>query len=203
MGYLKFILVFILELVRTNIIKTILLVSSIVCFNYAGVFPETIDTYKIINETKVENTHVYFYKTISDNKIEYDIITSEDPIKIVNGEIRISSYSGINVLFWILFSISTLILVVAIFLNDSDVGWELEDAWKEAFGTLIYCEEENGEYYYFALGRLIEKRNQQVSRRYSISSELRIDGFRELYRCPKYQTKTQRRETLLNKIGIK
>lgn len=203
MGYLKFILVFILELVRTNIIKTILLVSSIVCFNLAGDFPDTIDTYKIINETKVENTHIYFYKTISDNKIEYDIITSESPIKMVNGEIRISSYSGFNVLFWILFSISTLILVVATFINDDDVGWELEDVWKEAFGTLIYCEEENGDYYYFALGRLIEKRNQQVTRRYSITSELRIDGFRELYRCPKYQTKTQRRETLLNKIGIK
>lgn len=203
MGYLKFILVFIFDLVRTNIIKTILLVSSIVCFNLAGDFPDTIDTYKIINETKVENTHIYFYKTISDNKIEYDIITAENPIKMVNGEIRISSYNGFNVLFWILFSISTLILVVATFINDDDVGWELEDAWKEAFGTLIYCEEENGEYYYFALGRLIEKRNQQVSRRYSITSELRIDGFRELYRCPKYQTKTQRRETLLNKIGIK
>jgi len=203
MEYLKFILVLIFELVRTNIVKTILLTTSIVCFNLAGNFPDTIDTYKIIGETKVEQTNVYFYKTISDNKIEYETITSEEPIKIVNGEIKISSYSGFNILFWILFSISTLILVIATFINDNDIGWELEDAWKQAFGTLIYCEEENGEYYYFALGRLIDKKSQQVSRRYTITSELRIDGFRELYRCPKYQTKTQRRETLLNKIGIK
>ena len=68
---------------------------------------------------------------------------------------------------------------------------------------MIYCEEENGNFYYFALGRLIDKRNKQVSRSYSITRELGIDGFRDLYRCPKYQTKTQKRETLLNKIGIK
>jgi hypothetical protein len=94
------------------------------------------------------------------------------------------------------------VLIITTFSNDDDIHWEFQDAWKEAFTTLIYCEEEGGEFYYFALGRLISKTDRQVGRRYSIADELRVDGFRDLYRCPKYQTKTQRRETLLNKIGI-
>jgi hypothetical protein len=61
----------------------------------------------------------------------------------------------------------------------------------------------NSVFYYFALGRLIEKRNNQISRHYNANRELKIGGFRDLYRCPKYQTKKQKRETLLNNIGIK
>lgn len=34
------------------------------------------------------------------------------------------------------------------------------------------------------------------------TSELNLKTFRDLYRCPKYKTKKERREQLLNKIGI-
>jgi hypothetical protein len=68
---------------------------------------------------------------------------------------------------------------------------------------LIYCEEEDGFFYYFALGRLISKRDTQISRYYKPNRELKINGFRDLFICPKYQTKKSKRETLLNKIGIK
>jgi hypothetical protein len=113
------------------------------------------------------------------------------------------SYNGFNILFWVLFGILTVILIICTFVNDDDIGWEIEDSWITAFTTLIYCEEENGYFYYFALGRLISKTDKQISRSYRMTSELHIDGFRDLYRCPKFQTKTQKRETLLNKIGIK
>lgn len=204
MGYLKFTLTLLFELIKINIIKIIFIVTAIVGFHYAGKFPDSIDTYKVVAETKVENTYIYVYETISDNKVKYDNIWQEGkPLTVKDGVIKLPSYNVFNVLFWIIFGISVGVLVIAtlVGMGDNDIGWELEDAWKEAFSTLIYCEEENGKFYYFALGHLISKRDSQISTYYNACTELSI-GFRSLYRCPKYQTKTQRRETLLKKIGI-
>jgi hypothetical protein len=204
LSYLKFSFVFLLELIKTNIVKTIFLITAIVSFNYAETFPPSTDTYKIVAETKVENTFIYVYETISENKVQYENVWQEGkPLEVKNGVITSQSYNGFNIFFWVLFGILTVILIICTFVNDDDIGWEIEDSWTTSFTTLIYCEEENGEFYYFALGRLISKRDKQIiSGGYRITSELQINGFRDLYRCPKFQTKTQRRETLLNKIGI-
>jgi hypothetical protein len=202
LGYLKFSFVFLLELIKTNIIKTIFVVLSIVSFNYAETFPPSTDTYHVVAETKVENTYIYVCESISENKIKYENVWQEGkPLEVKNGVITSQSYNGFNIFFWVLFGILTVILIICTFVNDDDIGWEIEDSWITSFTTLIYCEEENGEFYYFALGRLISKRDKQIGS-YRITTELQIDGFRDLYRCPKFQTKTQRRETLLNKIGI-
>jgi hypothetical protein len=177
---------------------------AILCFNFAGTFSDSIDEYDVAAQVKVDNNYVYIYRTISENKIKYENIFDSKEIPLKDGKIYLRSYNGANIALWVCFVILVIIIIIAtlIGINDDDLGWELDDVWKEAFGTLIYCEEENGVYYYFALGRLIEKRNNQAPRNYGICSELRISGFRELYRCPKYQTKSQKRETLLNKIGI-
>lgn len=204
MGYLKFTLNLLFELIRTNIVKTLFLILSIICFNLAGTFPDSTDSYHIVAETKVDNTYIYVYKTISNNEAQYENLWQEGkPIEVKNGVITSQSYNGFNILFWVLFVISLIVIAVPTFSDDDDINWEFEDAWLTAFTSLIYCEEEGGEFYYFALGRLISKTDRQIGRSYRITRELRIDGFRDLYRCPKFQTKTQKRETLLNKIGIK
>ena len=153
---------------------------------------------------KVDSNYIYVCRTIHDGQIKYENIWNEKEIPIKDGKIYISSYSFANGFIWVVFGISSLILIIGTIIgrNDDDIGWEIGECWDEAFSTLIYCEEENGEFYYFALGRLISKRDRQVSRNYHITSELKINGFRELYRCPKYQTKTQRKETLLNKYNL-
>ena len=204
MEYLKFILTLLFELIKTNIVKTLFIIGAIITFMFAGTFKDDVNSYDVATVVKVDNNYVYVCRTIHDNKIEYENIWDVKEMPIKDGKIYISSYSFANGFLWVIFSILTIILVIATIIgrNDDDIGWELEDCWGEAFCTLIYCEEENGEFYYFALGRLISKTDRQVNRRYSITNELRIEGFRDLYRCPKYQTKTQRRETLLNKIGI-
>lgn len=204
MGYLKFTLTFLFELIKTNIVKTIFIIGAITTFMFAGTFKDDVDSYDVASVVKVDNNYVYVCKTIHDNKIKYENFWDVKEIPIKEGKIYISSYSFANRLLWVIFSILTIVLIVATSIgrSDDDIGWELEDSWKEAFSTLIYCEEENGYFYYFALGRLISKRDRQVGRNYRITHELGIDGFRDLYRCPEYQTKTQRRETLLNKIGI-
>jgi len=203
MGYLKFVLTLLFELIRTNIAKTIFLTLAIISFNLADTFPDSIDTYKIVAETKVGNTFIYVYENIHDNKVQYENIWQEGkPLEVKNGVITSKSYNGFNIFFWVILFISLVVTLIITCVPDDDINWGFKDTWKEAFSTLIYCEEENGEFYYFALGRLISKTDRQINRRYSITDELRVDGFRDLYRCPKYQTKTQRRETLLNKIGI-
>ncbi len=203
-SYIKFTLILLFELIKTNIGKTIFLIAAIVGFNYAETFPPDTDTYHVVAETKVDNTYIYVYKSISDNKVQYDNVWQEGkPLEVKNGFISMKSYNGANIFFWVLFGISTVILIICTFINDDDVGWEFQDVWVESFTTLIYCEEEDGYFYYFALGRLISKRDKQINRNYRMVGELHIDGFRDLYRCPKYQTKKQRRETLLDEIGIK
>jgi hypothetical protein len=205
-NYLKFIFVFLFELVKNNPIKLSLIVSSIILFSFAGTIPDSHAKYNIVAETKVDSTYIYIYEVISDNKIKYENIWSEGkPIEVKNGVITLVSYHGGNYALWAFFVIIIIILIVAFFigLGDDDIGWDFEDAWESSFSSLIYCEEENGVFYYFALGRLIEKRNNQISRHYNANRELKIGGFRDLYRCPKYQTKKQKRETLLNNIGIK
>ena len=62
MGYLKFTLTLLFELIRTNIVKTIFLTVAIVSFNLAGTFPDVTDTYNVVAETKVESTYIYVYK---------------------------------------------------------------------------------------------------------------------------------------------
>ena len=204
MEYLKFTLTFLFELIKTNIVKTIFIIGAITAFMFAGTFKDDVDSYDVATVVKVDNNYVYVCRTIHDNKIKYENVWDVKEIPIKEGKIYISSYSFANGFLWVIFSILTIILIVSTIIgrNDDDIGWELEDAWKEAFCTLIYCEEENGYFYYFALGRLISKRDRQIGRNYRITHELGIGGFRDLYRCPEYQTKTQRRETLLNKIGI-
>ena len=204
MGYLKFTLTFLFELIRTNIVKTIFVIGAITTFMFAGTFKDDVDSYDVASVVKVDNNYVYVCRTIHDNKIKYENVWDVKEIPIKEGKIYISSYSFANGFLWVIFSILTIVLIVSTIIgkNDDDIGWELEDAWKEAFSILIYFEEENGYFYYFALGRLISKRDRQISRGYRAAHELSISGFRDLYRCPEYQTKTQRRETLLNKIGI-
>jgi len=204
MGYLKFTLTFLFELIKTNIVKTIFVIGAITTFMFAGTFKDDVDSYDVAGVVKVDNNYVYVCRTIHDNKIKYENVWDVKEIPIKDGKISVSSYSFANGFLWVIFSILIILLIVSTIIgrNDDDIGWELEDAWKEAFSTLIYCEEENGYFYYFALGRLISKRDRQISRSYVAAKELNIDGFRDLYRCPEYQTKTQRRETLLNKIGI-
>lgn len=171
---------------------------------YAGTFKPDVQEYNVATTVRVDSDYVYVCKTISENKIKYENVWSQSPIPVKDGKIYVSSYAFLNGLMWFLFAILAVILVVGTIIgrNDDDIGWELEDCWEEALSTLIYCEEEDGKYYYFALGRLIDKRDNQISRRTRPTSELNLKTFRDLYRCPKYKTKKERREQLLNKIGI-
>jgi hypothetical protein len=209
-NYLKFAFIFLFDLIKSNPVKLIFVAAAITFFSFAGTIPDSHTRYNIIGDMKIENRYLYFYKEIVNNEVKYEYLSYSKPLKVKNDVVVVKSYNDWNYLLWGLFVIITVILIIAFFvgLGDDDIAWEIEDSWEEAFSSLIYCEEEDGFFYYFALGRLISKRDTQISRYYygvlsKPNRELKINGFRDLYRCPKYKTKKEKRETLLNKIGIK
>ena len=72
-------------------------------------------------------------------------------------------------------------------------NWEFGDCCEEAFNILVRCELEEGFYHYIALGRLVGK-SQEPLRYYQ------ADSFSSLLRCPRFKTKTQKRNEILNKL---
>lgn len=198
--YLKFILNYIIELITENPFKSIFLILAVISFHFAGSFASYDKATKIEKEIKVDTGYVYLYQKISDSEIKYDIIYSREKLNIdKNGYLHTIEYHGANILFWLIFGISMLIVIIASF--DSDSGWDFGDVRDRAFGSIVQSEIEEGEYIYFCMGRLVGKSNRQVRRKY-IPGEFGVRGLRDLYTCPKYKTKSQNRENLLNKLGI-
>ena len=93
------------------------------------------------------------------------------------------------------------ILFISSFFDDN-WGWEFSDCWSDSYKTLIYCEIEDGKYYYFALGRLLSIRDYLIDQSYSgdLCRELGIYSYSDIFRCPKYEIKRVKRENLLTKL---
>lgn len=76
---------------------------------------------------------------------------------------------------------------------------------ENTLGGLIKCEEQNGKFYYIVVGRLVGIRDQQLSismSNYSLCRELELRCLGSLRLCPKFKTKTQKRDGLLKDLGI-
>jgi hypothetical protein len=200
--YLKFILVFIFTFIRKNKLKTIFTILALICYNYAGTFKDDVEIHEIAATLKVDNNNIYIYRSLEENKIKYKAITASNDIIIKNGKIYKSSYAVTNVLLWVCFIIILAHICVFTFMTDDDLNWEFEDCWEKALSSLVYCEEENGEFYYFALGRLLDKRDTQIVRYNNATKALKFYSFGDIYRCPKFETKSKRREKNLKKLGI-
>lgn len=85
-------------------------------------------------------------------------------------------------------------------LGDSE-GWETEECLEEAFLSLVVCEFEDGKYYYTCCGRLLGVSDYKRTHQY-ILGDFSVRGFDELKTCPKFETKTQRRDRSLKELGI-
>jgi hypothetical protein len=73
---------------------------------------------------------------------------------------------------------------------------------EDVIRNLVYCEYEDDEYIYMCQGRLLGKSNTNI--KYSrVLSHFSIYGHKDLMLCPKFKTKTEKRDSNLKKIGIK
>jgi hypothetical protein len=203
MNYIKYLLSFIKELIFNNKIKFIFIVIACVLFYYAGTIPNSIVSNRIVKEIQIDNeTYLYIRSGVQNNQINYDIIQSDKPQKVTNGILLTSEYHGGNVALWVLFGIISLILFIntVVTWNDEE-GWEIEECLEESFLSLVECEFEGDKYYYTCCGKLLGVRDNKVNHQY-ILGEFRVRGFDELKTCPKFETKTQRRDRSLKELGI-
>ncbi len=203
--YLKFISVLLLDIIKSNPAKTVFLTLAIISYQYIGSFEDTKTTYDISTEIKMGNDYLYIYEEVKNDEIVYGMKQFDEVQKLEDNKLIQYDYSGFNVTFWVIFVISGLVVTISTiagWFGEEESGWELDDSYKEAVSSIIYCVEEDGIFYYMSLGRLLSKRDNILSRRYACS-EIGIKSLRDIYFCPKFQTKSSKRENFLNKIGIK
>ena len=198
MSYLKLILNFIKYLIIENPIKLIMIVASVIAFNFAGTIKGGYEYYNIVSQVKDGNTYVYVTNSKSESNNGYEVYTSDKPEVIKNGQIQVWDYNDANVLLYIIGSILTLIVlivtIVGLVNDDDDIGWNIESCYQRSISTLIYCESEGDTYYYMIMGRLIDKRKDQIRYTSNVAREMRIYNMSDVFRLPKFSTKTQKRD---------
>lgn len=196
---LAYIISLIWNILSKNFWKWIFVTLAFVSFKYAETFRDIKENIKILSIISVPNdtsSHIYLSRGIENNKIKYKIYQFDKPQVIDKNNNFINyTYNDFNVLFWIVFGISIIVLIITTFIGEEDAGWEMDSCLETAFISTIYCEMEDGKYVYMSFGRLIDKCNNQT-----YSSNLRVQSLSELWRCPKYQTKNSKRNSLLDAI---
>lgn len=200
MWAIKFFTKFILSLINNNWGKIIMISIILISFHFAGTFQDTetqANVIDMLNIKKDSSEYLYVYAEV--NYPDSYKVRSLKKQDIINGQIIIKDYSGYNVALWIVFVAFLISFIFCLF--EEDGRWEFKDTWREAFSSLIYCELENGQYAYIALGRLIGIHDQRYSRN-NILYNLDINGFDDLWLCPKYKTKSQNRESKLKDLGV-
>lgn len=206
MSHLKLILNFIKYLIIENPIKLIMIAGAVVAFNFAGTLPGENEYHNLVSQVKDGNTYVYVVNSSSTSDNGYEVFTSDKPEVIKNGQLQLWDYNDANVLLYIVGGILTLIVLIGTIVglanDDDDIGWEFEHCYQRGISTLIYCELEGDTYYYMIMGRLIEKRKDQIRYTSNLAREFRIFNTSDVYRLPKFSTKTQKRNNILDKLGI-
>ena len=206
MSYLKLILNFIKYLIIENPIKLIMIVASVIAFNFAGTIKGGYEYYNIVSQVKDGNTYVYVTNSKSESNNGYEVFTSDKPEVVKNGQLQVWDYNDFNILLYFVGGILTIIILVVTIVglanDDDDIGWNIEDCYQRSISTLIYCELEGDTYYYMIMGRLIDKRKDQIRYTSNVAREMRIFDMSDVYRLPKFSTKTQKRNNKLDKLGI-
>ena len=206
MSYLKLILNFIKYLIIENPIKLIMIAASVIAFKFAGTIKGGYEYYNIVSQTKDGNTYVYVTNSKSESNNGYEVFTSDKPEVVKNGQLQVWDYNDFNILLYIVGGILTIIILVGTIIglinDDDDIGWNIESCYQRSISTLIYCELEGDTYYYMIMGRLIEKRKDQIRYTSNLAREMRIFNMSDVFRLPKFSTKTQKRNNILDKLGI-
>lgn len=201
-----------MKLVVKNPVKVITILVSILSYYYAGSFSPEVHTATVIGVPTVlkqntKNTYIYISESISGSSITHSVLEFNDPIKIVNNTIEYTEYNGFNVFFWVIFGISLLIIIssLAIGMSDDDVSWEFDSCIEHTISRFIRCEIENEKYYYTIFNRLISVRDSLTNGRYRndpLCKDFGIYRLSDLKSYPYFETKQNKRNNKLNKLGI-
>ena len=206
MSYLKLVFNFIKYLIIENPIKLIITAGAVVAFNFAGTLPGENEYHNLLSQVKDGNTYVYVVNSSGKSDNGYEVYTSDKPEVVKNGQLQLWNYNDANIILYIVGGILTLIVLIGTIVglanDDDEISWDFEGCYQRSISTLIYCELEGDTYYYMIMGRLINKRKDQIRYTSNVAREMRIFDMSDVYRLPKFSTKTQKRNNNLDKLGI-
>jgi hypothetical protein len=196
-----FILSLIQELITTNWTKFIFIIIGLSSLYLSDVVDkEELRIEKIVSEFISDGEHVYYYKSASYYKyVKY----GDEGVVVKDKSLIITEYTDLYITFTTLYIISLILIISAFFIgnDDREVSWEFEDCFEIAFTTLIRCEIQDGKYYYTIFDRLISIRDDLVGRK-NLSGYFSINRFVEISNLPKFETKSRKRESLINRLGL-
>jgi len=190
MSKILFPFIYLLELVKENIAKTIIIIIACISLNYAGKIPDTQHEVTILKEVQINGKWIYIHEEYDG---DLDIFYKTERLKLTGkdkNKYRYKQYSPGNILLGALFFILVIILIVML---TSDGRWDFRDVFENTIKYYIRCEIEDKFYVYTIFGRLIEKSNYQTN-------NFNIYNLRDITILPKYKLRSEKRNEKLNKI---
>ena len=190
MKVILFPFVYLFELIRINIVKTILITLASIFFGYAGTIPDQIHERVILKEIQIGVEWVYLYDT-SDGIKAYSKPERETLVGKDRNIFRSKEYAGGNVGLWVAFIILSTIIIVTMFTDDGQ--WDFDEVFYETSKNFIKCEIEDDIYVYTIFGRLLAKERYQTR-------NFNIYNIKDITMRPKYKLRSEKREDKLNQI---
>jgi hypothetical protein len=193
------------ELISKNVTKSIFLAIALTTLYFSyNVDKEMTTTNRVYAQFIDGKNHINYVVKDGNN---YSVKDFDKPLKITNNTITYKEMSDIRFVLLLVFWIAVIFLIIAFFMglgSDEEISWEFKDCWLNALSTLIVCELEDGQYYYMVLGRLVYKSDRLYEKYRSdkLIERFNIYGFRDLMNYPKFKTKTETRNSKLDKLGI-
>lgn len=187
--------------IRINIGKSIVLTTLVLSFY--GIYNVT--QYKneklpVIAEVKYGKSYLYIVNDKHKSVLEYS-----ERQKITNNQILHQTDTEIFTLCVALTVVMGIVFVVLLILsiNDDAVAWDLMEVFHKTISVLIECELEDGKYHYTILGRLISMQNKkQYIGNGNLAYQFNINNITTILNLPKFKTKTEKRNSLLAKLGV-
>jgi len=183
--------VYLFELIRINIVKTIMIVITSILFVYAGTIPDQTHERVILKEMQIGGEWVYLYE--SDGIEAYSQPERETLVGKDKNIFRWKEYAGSNALLWVGFIILSIVTIVTMCVDEGH--WDFDEVFDETAKNFIKCEIEDDVYVYTIFGRLLAKERYQTSR-------FSIYNIKDITMLPKYKLRSERRNEKLNEIGI-
>lgn len=160
MFQIKFFLTFLFKIIISNPWKITFLAIIIFCYNYVN-NAELIEVQKpIIHKFMNDGKDFYVVKS-SENS--YSVIEQKDNTKIINNKIVLTELEPGVIISIIVIVVLLIMLLIFTFVPEEDINWNFIDIWDSTRYKFIEVFSENDVYYYTYRGRLLSKKEFQLS----------------------------------------